>query len=285
MNREPPPNFAGKACPTAEQISHWHDGEGEQNLHEHLAQCPKCRALADHYARIDRAICARLSAHDQELADRIVRGCRCRPRTQDLFFNLLRAAAVLMIILGLAGMFLQREPSAPPTLTTESPATLHQGGLDGLEGDYLVLIKIGDQLRPLHGPRLAEPRPRTVYPVEARERLVGIEQARRQAMPSPVVLPRDVRHVWVVGDLAESRQKLLNLLPEGTRCSMPRATEGQAMEFTFWLGEEQVQTLVDRMADELGWALVSSELPQPGQGTRLISRGGEIQYTCNLIVR
>ncbi len=274
-------------CPSVLNLSTWHDGEKDPAITDHLESCQKCRRITEDYARIDAAIQAAMPRHREELAEKILARCRRSQPARLILFHLARAAAILMIVLGLVGMFLQRYQSeTAPQIA--APAAISErisiADLDNWQGNYLVLIKVGDQLRPLHGPRLAEPRPRQFRP-QVRDQLVGIEDARRQTLPATAILPRTVQHVWVVDNLEESQRKLLELLPEGTRCAISGNTEEETLMFTLWLEEEQAQTLVDRMAGELDWALVSSDLPQPGQGNRMIWRGGEIQYTCSLIAR
>ncbi len=281
---------AGKAqCPAREQLSSWYDGEQAEGVEMHLANCPECRRVISGYERIDRAIKSANAVAPPGLRERIVGRCRRKIRREGIIFYVARAAAVVLIVVGLAGMVWQRIEPETADSDDEVKEVVEIGGhrivADEVLGETLVLLKRGNTLEPLHGPWMVGPSRLPRPGVDRGDRLVsmgdGSAQVEKQSFIE--VLPREVEHVWVVEDLEKSKEKLIDLIPDGSRCVLHTSEGEDSIKFTIWLADEELLELVNRMSDQLGWALVASESPQPGQNYFLVPQGRKLQYHCSLV--
>ncbi len=288
-------HLANGCCPSAERLSAWHDGDQDQDVKEHLEHCQRCQRIISDYERIDRAVQAANAVAPPDLSRKIVRRCRRRIILGDFIFYLSRAAAVLLIAVGLFGMYSQwraaeevaeAEPE-PETTATEDVEDILE--LTNLSGGTVVLLKRGNRLKPLPGPWAFDSPPHNFRHGGRGDILVGLGDGSAEGSDTPSgmypMLPSSVRHVWVVDDPSKSKQKILEALPDGVRCAI-HVDEGEdSVEFTMWLEEENLLALVEKMSESFGWALVSSELPQPGGGDYFLSGGRQLQYHCTLVSR
>ena len=65
-------------CPSFDDLSAWHDSQlCDRALEEHLAQCPRCRALVRSFREIDQRL-HHGGYLDEVALGRIKRGCRLR---------------------------------------------------------------------------------------------------------------------------------------------------------------------------------------------------------------
>lgn len=272
-------------CPTQEELNLWYDGEGApgEEFEKHINQCEHCKQCLASYHRIDNGVRKVLSNSDELLADRIIRKCE-KTRTGDFFFHILRAAAILLIVLGVVGLFFTPKNQQSTETAGDSPVFLSPADIDFAKPEFFVLIKKNNQFEPLYGPWNREqgiPSNLRLRQTETADQLVNFGGGQKENSPLASVLPRNIRHVWVVNDLEESREKLLEILPEGSRCSLQSNGEDNSIDFRISLVDKNLQEIVNRMAQDFGWALVSSDPPQPREAdSGLISQGRVIQYHC-----
>jgi hypothetical protein len=308
-----------KNCPDTIELSSWHDGEGELDLEGHVKECSKCRETVEFYTKIDRAL-KNAPPPDAMLKTKILSACACEKASEPLFsfVPLLRVAAALVIIVAVGYSILIDMGNNPGR---EGVVAKSDGGIsisvDGenleraeaeqLEGDilrpslgdqneYTVLVKRGNEIRALYGPRQMPFS--SLQPLSRNDigdsRLVSAAMAPMASNPvygdnhgTPSILPRQVRHVWVVDSLEKGKNEFLEQLPDGALCSicdpdMGKEAAPSSVCFSVELGEEQLQGLVDQLSAS-GWALVSSALPQPGEPSRLLLTGESVSYIVELV--
>ncbi len=277
-----------RQCPSIYELNAWHDGEMIDGLTDHVSACPKCQKIVADYDRLETALRQGIPTHDELLIDRIILHCQPRTPARAFIFHLTRVAAILMIVVGLYGMFAQWSGQRPATAgqDLDSLNTFRGINLNDMPGQFVVLLKNNGQVQPAYGPWLFRSQDDLSPGIVPVNQLVALSDPRPRSMsPLPVSLPQKVRHVWVVEDLRASRETLIENLPQGARCALRHAEDEQSVELTIWLSDDRLQELVDVLANDMDWALVSSELPQPGQKNRLLSQGREIEYKCSLILR
>ena len=305
-----------KNCPDPIELSSWHDGEGELDLEGHVEECTKCRETVDFYRRVDQAL--RNTPEPQSvLKGKILSACACEKASAPLFsfVPLLRIAAVFVIVVAvgysvlmdLGGERGEGAAANPPSeiAITVNGKTMKMAEAEGVAGgvsapslrdqaEYTVLVKRGKEIRALYGPRQMpfsslQPLPRNDV---GGSRLVSAAMAPAvsntalgNSQVTPAILPRRVRHVWVVDSLDAGKNEFLEQLPDGALCSIcdPEThKDSSSVCFSVELGEEQLQGLVDQLSRS-GWALVSSALPQPGEPSRLLLTGESVSYICELV--
>ncbi len=257
-------------CPSSELLSAWHDGEEDTTaIAEHLHKCPECRNMIETYRRVDAVLTAGMQA-PPGLTERILAACQQlqEPQRIDWTSYFFRAAALLAVVLAMTGLFLLLQsgaanssnptvasPTAPPTGATTTAA--------GLTGPALLINAYNSSLDSALDKLVA----RT---------LMGTDS-------TPTILPKSVRHVWVVHDVYECRRLLPELLPPNVTFLCARAQDG-AIRVRISLTDRQLQELVNRL-ETRGWALVTPDLPQPGRHDRLALTDRELVYVADLVMR
>lgn len=242
-------------CLSSDDLSAAADGVVPEELAVHLEVCATCQRDLATLRRIDQAICSQL-APPPGLAERIRQRVNEAPAVAPAaplrwwLSPLLRLAAAVVIT-----------AAAIAVLTR-----LLKSGT--VPGDNVVVEK---ELVP----GAAVPAFETVSS-EAHRRspeVSGSEQV-------PQSLPRVVRHVWTVGNAAGERERLQTLLPKG---SYEVGTADGNTVFTVSLTDRDLQTLVDRLADDSNWQLASPELPQPRRPGSVALTGRDVRYRLVLV--
>lgn len=255
-------------CPSSELLSAWHDGEEDTTaIAEHLHKCPECRNMIETYRRVDAVLTAELQA-PPGLTERVLAACEKfqEPPRIDWSSYFFRAAALLAVILAMAGLFLILQsgaansskptvaaPIAPPSRTTTSAALAGPAIINAYNSSLDSAL---DNL--------------------VARTLMGTDS-------TPTILPKSVRHVWVVHDVYECRRLLPELLPPNVTFLCARAQDG-AIRIRISLTDRQLQELVNRL-ETRGWALVTPDLPQPGRHDRLALTDRELVYVADLVMR
>jgi hypothetical protein len=308
-----------KNCPDPIELSSWHDGEGELDLEGHVKECSKCRETVECYSKIDRAL-KNAPEPDAMLKAKILSACACEKASEPLFsfVPFLRVAAALVIVVAVGYTILidmdnnaggkgVAAKSDGNVFISADGKNLEIAEAEKIEGDilrrslgdqdeYTVLVKRGNEIRALYGPRQMPFS--SLQPLSRNDvgdsRLVSAAMAPMASNPAigdthgtPAILPRRVRHVWVVDSLEEGKNEFLEQLPDGALCSICDSDPGKEAApstvcFSVELGEEQLQSLVDQLSAS-GWALVSSALPQPGEPGRLLLTGESVSYIVELV--
>lgn len=302
-------------CPESVELSSWHDGEADLDLSAHVGRCSRCRETVDAYTRIDGVLQAPPPPRD-DLKTRILALCECESSSAPVFrfVPLLRVAAALVVMLAIGYAVLvdiQTDSRTDLALGIEAPDVAEEAApttddarsegvtevtlsspRGGPEDTYTVMIKRGNELRALYGPRQAmNGQPLFFDPDIPRSRLVSVagsmttDEIAGASLGGPSILPRRVRHVWVVDDLDQGRREFLDILPDGALFSVCAGDEEggtTSLCISVELGEEQLQELVNELSAG-GWALVSSALPQPKENNRLLLTGETVSYMCELV--
>ncbi len=299
-------------CPDPIELSSWHDGENASNLESHVSSCQKCEKKIEAYVKIDNAL--KCSVPDSKLADKIMNACICEDQSKPAlkFVSFLKIAAAAMVILAIgysitADMLSRdnteiadttvndtaadydelNENEPEPTLSPNQLTTQSQSD-DG----FMFVAKRGSRLQNLYGPRqlAATSTPETATIELSNARLVSVlgssDNQRMMHVGSPTLLPRKVKHIWVVKNLETAKKEFLALLPDGAVCSICKSTDATnkaSICITVELGEKELQKLVDALSTS-GWALVSAASPQPGESNRLLLTGEKISYSFDLVV-
>lgn len=277
----------GCECPSIELLSAWHDGEGSDEIARHVERCAACRKAVEFYAGIDAAVSAACQP-SPDLAVRISRACRNLQREPLQFAwgaRLLRAAAGIALIAAAAAviaMIATRDgtsgrPAQLTTLPEQTPS-------DDAPQTADTARRTAPVYRTVYYNRLDGPAPLARVGAETSDFPDSIAQ---RLMPQPqrsiTILQNSVNHVWVVDDLDVARQQVLDLLPAGASamCVTPQA---RALRLHITLTDQQLQALVNRL-EARGWALVTPNLPQPGQIDRLQLTGDQVVYVADIVMR
>ncbi len=274
-------------CPPKEELSAWHDGEGDDAVGSHVSACSACRVTTEFYGQVDRIVRVSLQP-SSGLTERIAAACEALPpeplRLQwPLVF--LRAAAIIVIVTTLSAVFMVLQPVRNQSILAGGP----NSGAKVLTPAVVEDVDLPPVRRALPSV-FATVRPDGLSPF-LRVAAGDPQRLRDRTVLSRLsaggntqtVLPNSVKHVWVVDDLQKGRQQLLSALPDGVSY-LCASKENRAMRFRISLSDANLQALVDRL-EQRGFALVSPEPPQPGQVDRLSITGKEIVYVADLVMR
>ncbi|MFO7820482.1 MAG: hypothetical protein R6V56_00255 [Lentisphaeria bacterium] len=276
--------MANSQCPTDVDLSAWHDGEGENELSAHIADCETCRKKVEFYAAVSTTL--RLTSEPApDLAERIHQRCLNEqpPATIFPFFNhkpYFKVAAALAVIALVAGgvNYLAPEKQAGTKKENQTPAVRETatGQLQyGQESVDLTAGAVNENRTPL-------PRDNSfIRLVSSRRGNITPDSAGIGSASPPVILPQSVRHVWVVDNLETARAQFLANLPRAA-AKVCASTSDKALCLRVVIPDNKLQELVDTLVN-LQWALVSPALPQPGEVERLRTVQREITYVAEIV--
>ena len=266
-------------CPGLGALSDLVDGVAEPGVQEHVARCRSCLKIVAAYQRLDVATKEAIQP-GPGLAERIK--ARCRGECPEpLRFTLpwrrqlLSAAAVLTLFALLAGAMLHAwlQALSPGEAVAEIPAPAPRV-TSPAPVDAAPSPAIGPQ-------RAAIPLSRgRLEMAKAGTGPAAVNAPSYQSVPHMRVSPR-VQHVWVVNDLAASREAFLGCLPEKTLVD-PVLADATTASYQVLLSDAHLQNVVDRLAG-VGFSLVSPMAPQPGRGHELVATGRAVRYEVSFV--
>ncbi len=272
------------ACPSPEELSALHDGNGLPDVAGHAAACAACRKLLADYGVID-AMVARAVNPPADLTARIKAACRAESLRQrkpmamwprHYGWRLAAAAAACAAVAGLLVFFSgesgQRgirtaRAALPPELGT-TPA-----------GDAAARVNLTDKIGAVHAPELSGRPAAGASNYGERLRAVGLDAAGNGVVTLPNVGDA-VQHVWVVRNSALATNILRRNLPRHAVLTDVSAN-GRTL-YRIVVIDRDMQALVDRLA-AAGFSLVSPSLPQPGANQALGVFGKPVAYTVELV--
>jgi len=287
-------------CPTSEELSAFYDAQarGEeseaqfQRVKEHLAGCEKCRKTLDSYGMIDRLMADALAA-DDGLAERVKARCRAA-ELQRRWRSIGRVAAVVAVVIGvMAGVWLSERKESGGEIAQATTGDRSDGIATALtETSETPLTNVAKEppVAPLSDEWLTwhEPTSESVQASLSHNgmsdkdiRTVGMQHGNQRKLGGQggaAEINDAVRHIWMVDDLAASRELFTTFAKRSGVKTAFADKDGRLIVQFRGLTDRQLQGLVEQL-NARKWALVSPMLPQPKQWERVKFTGKPVTYT------
>lgn len=261
-------------CPAFELVSAYYDGElaADDSVCRHIAACPLCAEALAACAAIDKRLGEHfLAALDDGLEDRIAAGVaeKINHASRSISFPVMltRIAASLFIgaLAGLVTMSVVdwRPPKESPSAAAaekKAPVRPAWAGESGFTGGGVIPYSNFSKVS--FGDSPGAP-------------------AGRSAAAGPVLIPGQVRQVWVSGDLNRTRGLIENFVAgEGIPSNrVMLSSKGDGLKLNVRLTKRQLVDLVRECAAS-GSELLTPKAPQPEQSSFIGSAAAKVQYNA-----
>lgn len=294
------------ACPSALELSAWHDGEKSERLDSHVPVCARCSGAVRSYSAIDLALHQAVAA-PAGLADRIKATCRADLEKPPMIswpmgVGRIGVAAAGVLFIGISSIvFFQNragETASPAVAQLPTPviqvATTTRIPVPAVEA---VAASAGKRNTTVLAPApvpVIEFQPLRLSPIERApfpSTLLNVSFAGDAfgpgAMTPSMSIMKEaasdtVRHVWVVDDADGAVETLRKSLPNQVALN-PLTTRGAArVAYRVLLRDSDVQVLVDKLS-AAGFSLVSPALPQPGAVRKLLLQEKPVLYEVEFV--
>ena len=274
-------------CPSPEDLQDYCDLQpplrASHPLASHIASCGECQKRLRAYALLDKTL-GQMMTPPEGLSGRILAAVHtpelpqqsARPSAwwQWLAWGGIAAAACLAITMGVLShrnipTDNKMQVAATPRKPASSPAETVAQSAPAVSANSIVLdrqnTKRGNDLEIQTSPTQAVTRVATQGDSTGGRRvpMVDVQQT----------LPARVHHVWVVPDLEHEVAEF------GKRLGVK--VEAAPGPVTVRISDQDLQNLVDGLR-ERHWALLSPNLPQPGQAKALRLTGRTVDYTLDI---
>jgi len=289
-------------CPSPEELQEYCDlSPQKQATHPmaaHVANCGECQKRLRAYAMVDKAL-SHMMTPPEGLSGRILASVHTPELPQQLsawpsiwwrriFWGGMAAAACLAMTLGL--WYQRNTPSTNTQVasnatktSTEAPSPVVNQPSPASDRPEMLAA----QTEPMPPPnslvlerqtaRRGNDLDSQAAPMQSVTR-VGTQSGSSEARQVPLVdiqqpLPARVHHVWVVPDLGQAGAELGKLVG--------KKMEAASGTITMRIPDQDLQKLVDTLRSR-HWALLSPNLPQPGQAEALRLTGHPVEYTMDI---
>lgn len=277
-------NTSGKKieCPDTEYVSAYFDGElsSESAEFAHIKECPKCQKLIESYQLLADELKKELSVSVPEnFADTIIAKVKTRNQQKperDIFnFPIMLRVAALFVVIGFSLFLVSPQNSVKSeklTKITPAPKFLN---LD-IPQHRMTTMKFPSTNR-IHEENSIDLK--DFYPTSTGSGH-KISFVSDDSVEKPVIIPKNVKQVWVVKDLDSAISKFKKFAKNKNISNTKKEKKGN-IEINLTLTKQQLVELV-RRCHNAGFKLLSPTPPQPEQNIFAGNKDDIVNYQAIL---